>query len=316
METVARNVWNPFAPKHPAVDIIFSFDDWEFEPASGELRSAGRAVARIQPQPAQLLALLLERAGEVVTREEIVDAVWPDTKVEFDQAVNYAIRHLRSALDESAADGGYIETLPRRGYRFKAEVEKRSMVAAPASNGRSGRIAWSAGLAGLLALTLWGVWPEGPGAGGDAVGGDAAGRDGPMGESSEVLDPTALVAVLALRYSEGDSLAAVESVRIAERITDHLTRSAAELVRIAGPTITGGYPVSANPRDFMRDSLGASYMVSGRISPGEADGLFLELIRISDGAHVWAMRASPSDTGAVGRAADSLTVRFRGAGPD
>ncbi len=291
MEILTRYDWSPFAPKHPAVDLIFSFDDWEFEPASGELRRADREVARIQPQPAQLLALLLERAGEVVTREEIVEAVWPDTKVEFDQAVNYAIRHLRSALDESAAEGGYIETLPRRGYRFRATVERRRVVPPPSSRRfPARRLVWLLGLAALLALLARGF---------------RAGSD----VQAVAADEPTLVAILSLRYAEGDSLAAVESVRIAERLTDHLTRSATGL-RIAGPTITGGYQLGTDPRGYMGDTLGASYMVSGRLSPDQPDGLFFELIRISDGAHVWAMHASPSDTGAVARVADSLTARF------
>ena len=277
------------------MDFIFAFDDWEFEPASGELRRADGEVARIQPQPAQLLALLLDRAGEVVTREDIVEAVWPDTKVEFDQAVNYAIRHLRSALNESAADDGHIETLPRRGYRFNATVERRQVVASssPQEEVPDRRLLWMLGLAALVAVFAWGF---------------RARNDVQPGTT----DDSALVAILALRYTEGDSLAAVESVRIVERLTDHLTRSAGDFIRIAGPTITGAHPVGTDPRGYMGDSLGASYMVSGRLSPDQPDGLFFELIRIRDGAHVWAMRASPSDTGAVARVADSLTVRFGG----
>jgi TolB-like protein/DNA-binding winged helix-turn-helix (wHTH) protein/Flp pilus assembly protein TadD len=91
---------------------------------AGELLKQGRKV-RLQEQPLQVLALLLERPGEVVTRDELQQKLWPgDTFVDFDHGLNNAINRLREALNDSAENPRYIETLPRRGYRFIAEVER------------------------------------------------------------------------------------------------------------------------------------------------------------------------------------------------
>ena len=81
---------------------------------------------KIQDQPFQVLAILLEHPGEVVTREELRQKLWPaDTFVDFDTGLNSAIKKLRDALSDSAEEPRYIETLPRRGYRFIAPGRKR-----------------------------------------------------------------------------------------------------------------------------------------------------------------------------------------------
>lgn len=94
------------------------FGAFEMDVKSGELRRDGRLV-RLQPQPFKVLALLLERPGEVVTRDEIQSKVWAaGTFVDFEQSLNFCIRQIRSALGDSAMHPRYVETLPRRGYRF------------------------------------------------------------------------------------------------------------------------------------------------------------------------------------------------------
>src|SRR5689334_17456446 len=99
------------------------FGDFEFDSLSGKLFRNGRPV-KIQPQPLRVLAVLLERAGEIVSRESIQTRVWGDaTFVEFDQGLNYCIRQIRLALRDGAAEPLYIETLPKQGYRFIAQVE-------------------------------------------------------------------------------------------------------------------------------------------------------------------------------------------------
>src|SRR5712692_796566 len=106
---------------------VVRFGTYEVSLRSGEVRKAGVKI-RVQQQPMKLLEILLERPGEVVTREELRSRVWADESFgDFDQAVNIAIAKLRSALGDSAENPRYIETLPKRGYRFIAEV---SVVAA------------------------------------------------------------------------------------------------------------------------------------------------------------------------------------------
>src|SRR5215470_7997656 len=101
---------------------VARFGIYEISFQSGELRKAGIKI-KVQQQPLKLLEILLEHPGEIVTREELRTRIWPQESFgDFDQAVNVAIAKLRSALGDSAENPRYIETLPRRGYRFIAEV--------------------------------------------------------------------------------------------------------------------------------------------------------------------------------------------------
>jgi cholera toxin transcriptional activator len=102
---------------------IARFGVFELDLAAGELRKNG-AKLRLQEQPFQVLALLLERAGDVVTREELRLKLWPaDTFVDFDHSLNTAVNKLRETLGDSASNPRYIETMARRGYRFIAPVQ-------------------------------------------------------------------------------------------------------------------------------------------------------------------------------------------------
>jgi TolB-like protein len=107
------------APKSSAT---IRFGSFELDPRSGELRKQGMKI-RLQEQPFQVLRVMLERPGEVVTREELQQRIWPsDTFVDFDHGVYNAIQKLRDALEDSAESPRFIETLSRRGYRFIAPV--------------------------------------------------------------------------------------------------------------------------------------------------------------------------------------------------
>src|SRR6516164_8511673 len=98
------------------------FGPFELDLRRGELRKEGRRI-RLQEQPFQILRMLLESPGEVVSREEIRKRLWPDdTVVEFDHSINAAVKRLRDVLRDSADKPRYIETVARRGYRFIAEV--------------------------------------------------------------------------------------------------------------------------------------------------------------------------------------------------
>jgi DNA-binding winged helix-turn-helix (wHTH) protein len=117
-------------PQHYASGI-FRFASYEADPDSGELRKSGLRL-RVQEQPFQVLLVLLERSGEVVTREELRQRLWPaDTFVDFDHGLNTVINKLREVLSDSAANPRFIETLARRGYRFLAPVEFVGRQAAP-----------------------------------------------------------------------------------------------------------------------------------------------------------------------------------------
>src|SRR5579863_7432803 len=101
----------------------FRFGIYEADPGSGELRKSGLRL-RVQEQPFQVLLVLLAHSGQIVTRDQLRQQLWPaDTFVDFDHSLNTVINKLREALSDSASNPRFIETLARRGYRFLAPVE-------------------------------------------------------------------------------------------------------------------------------------------------------------------------------------------------
>lgn len=107
---------------------VFRFGAFEANPATGELRKSGVRI-RLQEQPFQVLVMLLERPGELVSREELRQRLWPaDTFVDFDHSLNTVVNKLREALGDSATHPRFIETLARRGYRFLAPVQSEGDV--------------------------------------------------------------------------------------------------------------------------------------------------------------------------------------------
>ena len=124
----------------------YRFGPYELDPRTAELRRAGEPVP-LQLQPARILQLLVERAGELVSREEIRARVWPDRVVDYEQGLNYAIRQIRSALGDDADAPVYVETLPRRGYRFAVRVER---ISEPAPGRAPRRRVLAFALAGLV----------------------------------------------------------------------------------------------------------------------------------------------------------------------
>ena len=93
------------------------FGEFELDVRSGELRNRDIKV-KLQKQPFQILEILVEHAGEIISREELRQRIWPaDTFVDFDQGLSNAIKRLREALSDSAEQPQFIETIPRRGYR-------------------------------------------------------------------------------------------------------------------------------------------------------------------------------------------------------
>lgn len=157
------------------MDDRIHFDGWTLLRSTGEL-TRGPVRVRLQGQPLETLEALLERPGELVTREQLIARLWPrGVVVDFDTALNSAIRRLRTALDDHADHPRYIETIPRRGYRFIGRItagEARVAVAAAAAvsaaptrpagtppesrRPRNNRLAWAtvAALA-LMGAALW-----------------------------------------------------------------------------------------------------------------------------------------------------------------
>ena len=125
---------------HPT-DI--SFDGWTLHGASGEVEKDGRRI-RLQDQPLQVLLALLAAPGEVVTREQLIARLWPSGVVDFETSLNTAVRKLRVALGDEADTPRYIETLPRKGYRFIARIDAPTLHSPTARLPRSKVALWIA----------------------------------------------------------------------------------------------------------------------------------------------------------------------------
>lgn len=155
--------------------MIRRFGVFELDDATGELRRSGIRI-RVQDQPLRILRELLDRRGEIVTREELRTKIWGDTFVDYDRALNTAVKKLRDALSDSAEAPRYVETVARRGYRFVAPVEEGAALALGV--GRLGSTADQAShserlkpkalmgvlaavvAVALLAITLYASWPK------------------------------------------------------------------------------------------------------------------------------------------------------------
>lgn len=164
------------APESNAPARIVRFGTFEADLNAGELRKGGVKI-KVHGQPFEVLALLLRRPGEVVPREELRQRLWPtDTFVDFDHGVNTAINRLREALGDSAENPRFVETVPRRGYRFVAPVETQNSAdsgtpvlrsgtpssgaiqaeakVAPRSDGRRAKVLASAVIAAIALLVI------------------------------------------------------------------------------------------------------------------------------------------------------------------
>ncbi len=159
----------------PGNDRLVRFSVYELDRDSGELFKQGRKI-KLQGQPFELLVVLLDRPGEVLTREELRQRVWPsDTAGDFDQGLNRAINKVREALGDSAENPRFIETLPRRGYRFIGSIEQRRTIESESpppsvteqsspvlveQPPKSYRNLWIGGaiLASILAVIIAGAW--------------------------------------------------------------------------------------------------------------------------------------------------------------
>jgi DNA-binding winged helix-turn-helix (wHTH) protein/TolB-like protein len=156
--------------------VILQFGTFEFDDESLELRRGGRLVA-LEPQPARALAILLRRANDVVSREELRLAVWgPDTHVDFDRGLAYCLSAIRQALGDKGENPRFVQTLPKRGYCFLAPVRVAAEAPSAESEGQARQSASEPGvetppppvlsrrhwlgwagfaLLALLALTAW-----------------------------------------------------------------------------------------------------------------------------------------------------------------
>src|SRR5262245_8267328 len=139
-----------------AAETDLQFDGWTVNRVSGEISREGRS-SRLPQQPLRILVELVDHAGEVVTREQLVKVLWPQGIVDFDNGLNVAVRKLRVALDDVGDTPRYIETLPRVGYRFIGRRGAGEPATAPPAGSRS-RLVLTLSLAALAAAIGLGWW--------------------------------------------------------------------------------------------------------------------------------------------------------------
>lgn len=269
----------------------FRFGVFEADSRSGELRREGRLV-HLRHQPFQVLLLLLSRAGDLVTRDEIKTALWADNvDVDVEQGLNYCIKEIRSALGDSADSPRFVQTLPKRGYRFIAEVRRDD----------SGSAADEPGMDGsplpVVAPHVATATPERPSRGrwiafallatllplGYSV-------RGPRPVPEEPPAPTSSrVRVLILPFVDGTSGA---QAWLSEGLTDELISALSQGTRgqvgvLARSTALTFRTRGGNPAAFARE-VGAAYYVEGmlRRTPRSLD-VTVSLNRAVDGTAVW-----------------------------
>ena len=265
---------------------ILCFGSFEVDTAAGELRRQGLKI-RLQEQPFRLLVLLLERAGDVVTREEVREQLWPaDTYVDFDHSLNTAVRKLREALGDSAEAPRYVETLARRGYRFIAPVAPRvaqaaqSADAAVASPLPSSAARPSASARRLLSLAI--VVVSGAAA---LVAYWAVPRPAPSTASGRRLT----LAVLPFDNLTGDADQEYLSDGLTEEMITQLARLEPDRLRVLARSSTWKYKRADRDIGRLRQELGVDYVLEGSVRrSSERVRVTAQLVRGDDQSHVWA----------------------------
>jgi TolB-like protein/DNA-binding winged helix-turn-helix (wHTH) protein len=265
---------------------ILCFGSFEVDLGSRELRRQGLKI-NLQDQPFRLLALLLERAGEVVTREELQDKLWPaDTFVDFDHSLNTAVRKLREALGDSAETPRYVETLARRGYRFVAPVAEPGPTAplahsadadvASPSPPKKGRLPPSAGGVVVIAAVLFSA---------ALVAHWVGGRPRPRTPPGRRLT----LAVLPFDNLSGDPDQEYLSDGLTEEMITQLGRLEPDRLRVTARSSTWKYKHADRDIDRLRQELGADYVLEGSLRrAGERVRVTAQLIQAVDQTHVWA----------------------------
>jgi TolB-like protein/DNA-binding winged helix-turn-helix (wHTH) protein len=266
---------------------ILGFGSFEVDLASGELRREGLKV-KLQDQPLRLLVLLLEHAGEVVTREELRNRLWPaDTFVDFDHSLNTAVRKLREALGDSAEAPRYVETLARRGYRFAVPVKDPEAPAPPAlsadaevpapathaaARGLSSppRVVAIAGVLGAAALVA-AYW--------------MGARPGPRTQPGRRLT----LAVLPFDNLSGDADQEYLSDGLTEEMITQLARLEPDRLRVTARSSTWKYKHADRDIPRLRQELGADYVLEGSLRrAGERVRVTAQLVQVVDQSHIWA----------------------------
>jgi len=264
-----------------SVARLLRFDSFELDLHAGELRKRGVKL-RLQGQPIQVLAILLQSAGNLVTREELRSQLWAaDTFVDFDHSLHNSIGRIREALGDSAGIPRYIETLPRRGYRFIAPVEEvqapriggengnktpEALVVAPRPKRRTGLILALVSCCGI-GLASWATWQH--------------------SYAKSSVAPIRSIAVLPLQNLSAD--AAQEY--FADGMTDNLITDLAKIgaLRVTSRTSVMRYKGTKKALPEIARELNVDAIVEGSvIRSGQRVRVTAQLLQAPTDRHLWA----------------------------
>jgi TolB-like protein/DNA-binding winged helix-turn-helix (wHTH) protein/Flp pilus assembly protein TadD len=274
------------------------FGAFEVDLRTGELTKSGLRV-RLQGQPFQVLAMLLEQPGELVTREELRSRIWPRTVVDFDHGLNKAISKIRDALDDSGDNPRFIETVARRGYRFLAEVA--------ASEGPDGqRQAASRGIAGPADARPSAKRTRVPLAWKLLAVGLALAIAAPLAWFLARIDYAPKIhslAVLPMENLSGDAAQDYFTDGMTDELITHLAQIRA--LRVISRTSVMTYKSVRKPVAEIARELNVEAVVEGSVlRSGERVRITAQLIQVPADKHVWAQSYE-------GDVRDTLTVQNR-----
>ncbi|MEP6834676.1 MAG: winged helix-turn-helix domain-containing protein [Gemmatimonas sp.] len=242
-----------------------SFGGFRFDAATGELTGPDKII-RLGPQPARLLRLLVERPGVLHTRDQLKRAMWPDTVVEADQGLNFCVLQLRTALGDEAGEARFIETLPRRGYRFIAKIDSDAL---PDVEPRPARALPRSLLFTFAAVcVLAAAW---------AV-------------ASAVRGVNKNLAIMPVTARAGDP-AWIEQIGadVSDRLITKLTAAAPGKIGVVGPLTTQRFANDPRSASQIGQALNVGYVLSASVRASDST-LFVQVVRVPDGVHVCAFR--------------------------
>ena len=274
---------------------VAHFGVFEVDLRTGELRKRG---VKLKPQekPLEILAALLEHPGQVVTREELHQKLWPaDTFVDFDNSLNAAVNKLREILGDSAQNPIYVETLPRRGYRFLAPVESPGRGASPGEKraetlGKrwAGAPLWKFGSAVLVVAVVLAV-------------GIAYFFGVRVTPKSDPAAGKVMLAVLPFQSLSDDPEQKYFCGGLTEEMIAQLGQINPQRLGVIARTTSMVYKDSNKPIDQIGQELGVDYVLEGSVRrEGDRLRITAQLIQVSDQAHLWAESYDRTLASAIG----------------
>jgi DNA-binding winged helix-turn-helix (wHTH) protein/TolB-like protein len=252
------------------------FGSFEFNLSTGELRRDGMLL-RLQAQPAKVLSHLIRHAGEVVSREDLHNAIWGDeTFVDFERGLNVCIAQIRSALNDESASPHFIRTVPRRGYQFIYSVEPIAAASDITPRADQRNVPWRTillSLAGIVVAVAVVV---------------VVNQLRQMGPAASTLP---IVAIVPFENQTGDSGLNSFCSALTENVVEQLTSAGGNHYQVIGNAEI--LRTSAEPHDLVQiaASLHAQYVVLGQVQGGGTKMRILaHLIHMPEQTHVWVVR--------------------------